>query len=88
MAKTTGNPNVKTFKVGDVTLKLGLHAGGISWWPKDGPKRLNKEQRQELCRKVLPVANAWDLLPAHVTTGPHPEQNLMAVWHMLFGGAV
>lgn len=88
MAKTKGNPNVRTFKPAKgVTLKLGLRTGGVSWLPKDGWSKLDKGQRQKLCEDVLAESNAWGLLPKDVMPGqPHPEENIMAVWRKLSGG--
>lgn len=88
MAKTHGNPNVKTYKFGKVQLKLGLHTGEAAWVPKGGAATLDKAQRQRLCEQVLEELNAWDKLPFDVKPGqPHPEEHLMYVWGKLFGGA-
>lgn len=89
MAKTKGNPNGRTFRPANgVQLKMTFHSGGVTWLPKDGWSKLDKQQRQKLCEEVLAEANAWGLLPKDVMPGErHPEENIMAVWKKLSGGA-
>jgi hypothetical protein len=88
MARTKGNPNNVKIKANPkVSVSLSTHTGKVTWLPADGAAKLTKDERNELCRKVIVEANAWGFLPRDPNPdGTHPEENVMAVWKKLFGG--